>query len=85
MCSSRDRIDGDWISVVTTVQKEQIDSLVGLVRETGTVTMIDLTGAIIAREDGKDVWCNELPLGASPGSQVSFLVRDDLAVDVVTI
>lgn len=85
VCSSRDRIDGDWISVVTTVQKEQIDSLVGLVREVGMVELIDTTGAIISRTEGNSVWCNELPLDAGEGSQVSFLVRDEMAVDVVTL
>jgi 3',5'-cyclic AMP phosphodiesterase CpdA len=82
VCSSRDRLDGDWINVVTTVQKEQIESLTGLPRISGSVLQIDGCCAIIKTSEGNEYWCDEPPDGASVGAAVSFLVREDIAVDV---
>lgn len=85
VCASRDRQEGEWISVVTTVKREEIESLMGAQRITGSVIDIDGPSGIIKANDGRELWCDDLPEEIAPGHNVSFIEADGVAMDVVAL
>ena len=85
VCNSRDMIAGEWITQVTTINKDQIDFLNSQLRIEGVVTerdneMILITGL------NKELYLSEsFEHSLKIGDSVSFLNLNDIASDIIKI
>ncbi len=85
VCNSRDMIAGEWITQVTTINKDQIDFLNSQLRMEGVVTerdneMILITGL------NKELYLSEsFEHSLKIGDSVSFLNLNDIASDIIKI
>jgi hypothetical protein len=86
ICVSRDNISGEWISQVTTIQKEQIDYLNNESRLGGEV--IDVADEVIeVRSSSGDVFLAEVSdTGYKAGDKVTFIsIKKGTATDIIRI
>lgn len=84
ICSSRDRITGEWISQVTTIEKSQIDYLNDDLRTEGIVT--DLNSGLIVITDTSNVdYVSESFDALKIGDKVSFIHIKGVASDIMKI
>lgn len=86
VCSSRDRLSGEWISQVTTISKNQLDFLNQDSRIEGVVTEIDKDLVIITDLTGNQEYLSEsFEYDLKIGDMVSFINVNDIASDIEKI
>jgi len=86
ICSSRDRISGEWISQVTTITKAQIDFLNNEARLEGIVTALDKELIIISDLTGVNEYISEsFEYDLKVGDKVSFINVNEIASDISKI
>lgn len=86
ICTSRDRITGEWISQVTTITKAQIDFLNHEARLEGVVTAIDKEIIIISDIAGVNDYISEsFEYELKIGDKVSFININEIASDIMKI
>jgi len=84
VCNQRDRQTGEWITIVTTIQREHLDFFDTELRKTGKIIEIDRTMAVILCE-GMEYLCDEVQEGFAVGDEISFLISEDSAYDLTRI
>jgi len=85
ICNSRDSINGEWITQVTTINKDQIDYLNNELRIEGIVTDID-EGIILITSINKEQYLSEsFDQKFKIGDKVSFININEIASDIFVI
>ncbi len=85
VCNSRDLVSGEWITQVTTINKDQIDFLNSELRIEGVVTDVD-DDTILITCLNKDFYLSEsFDQTFKIGDRVSFLGVGEIASDILKI
>jgi hypothetical protein len=85
ICNSRDLVNGEWITQVTTINKDQIDFLNNELRIEGVVTEID-EDIILITSLNKDVYLSEsFDQSFKLGDRVSFININEIASDIISV
>jgi 3',5'-cyclic AMP phosphodiesterase CpdA len=86
VCVTRDRHSGEWITKITTVEKESWDVFSGQARTHGTVVQLDDSSALIEGAQGSVYVAELIDLAVTVGDRVTFLTNEDgAAFDVLVI
>lgn len=86
VCTSRDRVLGEWINRTTTVDREALDVFSRQERLHGAVADLDADWALIDAGDGRTYVADRDDLGLSVGDRVTFLVNSDgVAFDILVL
>ena len=83
ICNSRDSINGEWITQVTTINKDQIDFLNNELRIEGIVTTIDKELIIITCLNNDEYISESFDQSFKIGDKVSFIYIKDIASDII--
>lgn len=82
VCNSRDSVNGEWITQVTTINKDQIDFLNSELKIEGVVTAID-DETILITGMNKELYISEsFDQSFKIGDRVSFMNIGDIASDI---
>ena len=84
VCAQRDRLTGEWISTITTIQRGHLDFFQTEERKSGKITEVDGITSIIDCK-GTDYLCDETPEGIVVGNEISFLVSESEAYDLIKV
>ncbi|MDB6124049.1 MAG: Phosphohydrolase [Pedosphaera sp.] len=85
VCHTRDCITGEWITTVTTIQRDHLDFFNSEKRTIGLVEEIDGSVALITVNPNGKFLCEDVPEGLKIGDNVSFFEKDTLALDVAIV
>jgi hypothetical protein len=86
VCISRDRVAGEWISVVTTVERNQLDVFKESGRLAGTISELDGEYVVIHGFDDQSYYSDEAIEQFSICDTVSFMpTPDGIALDIILI
>ena len=86
LCTSRDYLTGEWITPVTTIQKDQLDFLSSEFKLSGEVTALTVDLVEIKSDKGIIYIAEGTEDALSIGDRVSFIgLKDNIATDVTKI
>jgi len=86
VCVTRDRHSGDWITKITTIEKDSLDIFSVQSRKHGRVIELDDSSAIIEGNQQSIYLAELIDLAVAVGDEVTFLCNeDDAAFDVLVI
>jgi hypothetical protein len=85
VCTSRDRHTGDWITKVTTIEKESLDVFSRQDRHHGVIAELDEPSVLIDGDNGQFL-AERLDLAVAIGDRVTYLVNTEgSAFDLLVI
>jgi len=85
VCNSRDSINGEWITQVTTINKSQIDCLNSELRIEGIVNEINDELILIVANNNIEYLSESFEQTFEVGDKVSFICINDIASDIIKI